>query len=249
MAPRFTIEERDRIRDRVLAMARADARIVGGAVVGSMSIGPGDEWSDLDLTFGLAPGVAPRQILDGWTPVLAAELGAVHLVDVPFRTSLYRVFLMPGRLQVDLSFTPGEDFGATSPRFRLLFGRAIEKPHVAPPAPRDLFGLGVLYALHARTCLARGRLWQAEYMVRTVRDHALELACVARGLPAREGRGLDDLPPEVAAAYADCLVLAIDAQERDRALGRSIAALLREGGAAGDLPAATESALRELASG
>ena len=51
----FTVEERNRIRDRILEMAKSDERVVAGAVVGSLATGEGDRWSDLDLTFGVSP--------------------------------------------------------------------------------------------------------------------------------------------------------------------------------------------------
>ncbi len=49
----FTLEERNRVRDRILEMAREDPRIVAGALVGSTASGC-DRWSDIDLTFGLS---------------------------------------------------------------------------------------------------------------------------------------------------------------------------------------------------
>ena len=51
----FTVDERNRIRDRILEVAHSDDRIVAGAVVGSLATDEGDRWSDLDLTFGVTP--------------------------------------------------------------------------------------------------------------------------------------------------------------------------------------------------
>jgi hypothetical protein len=44
----FTAGYRDQIRYRVLELARADPRVTGGALTGSMAHGGGDEWSDID---------------------------------------------------------------------------------------------------------------------------------------------------------------------------------------------------------
>lgn len=120
----FSISDRDLVRDRVLELAASDARVVAGAVVGSQAQGEGDRWSDLDLTFAVADGVPLRDALEDWTRALAGEFGAAHLFDLPSGPSIYRVFLLPGCLQFDLSFTPAAQFGATGPRFRLLFGSA-----------------------------------------------------------------------------------------------------------------------------
>ena len=53
----FSIDDRNRIRDRVLQLADSDARVVAGAVVGSLALTEGDRWSDLDLTFAVADSV------------------------------------------------------------------------------------------------------------------------------------------------------------------------------------------------
>ena len=123
-------------------------------------------------------------VLEDWTRFLAAEFDAVQLFDLPAGASIYRVFLLPGCLQFDLSFTPAAQFGSLGPKFKLLFGRAVDKPPPAPPSPQMLFGYAVHHALRARFCIERGRFWQAEYWISGVRDYALHLACRRRGLPA-----------------------------------------------------------------
>jgi hypothetical protein len=239
--PLFTVAERDHVRERVLALAASDPRVVAGAVVGSLALDAGDRWSDLDLTFAVVEGVPVRTILDEWTRTLAAELDAVTLFDLPAGASLYRVLLLPGCLQFDLSFTPAPAFGATGPKFRLLFGEAVKKPFTPPPDAHELFGYAVHHALRARFCAARGRVWQAEYWQSAVRDYALHLACLRRGLPANHGRGFDDLPAEVRAAFQGALARALDPDELLRALAAAIAGLLRE---AKDMPELAASVAR-----
>src|SRR5256885_8866251 len=157
----FREEDRERIQKRVLEMAAEDARVVGGAVVGSLAVSDGDRWSDLDLTFAVADDAPVAEVLEDWTDKLADEVDAVRLFDLPSGTSIYRVFLLPGCLQFDLSFTPASSFGATGPKFKLLFGSAVTRPQAMPPAARDLFGYAVHHALRARICIERGRYWQA----------------------------------------------------------------------------------------
>src|SRR6185295_18439905 len=147
-----------------------------------------------------------------WTRTLVEDLGAVHLADLERDPTTYRVFLLPDALQFDLSMTPAAQFRPAGPRFRLLFGETapddseVPTPRApgnlfisTPSVPHDLFGWGVIYALHARACIERGRVWQAEHYVGAVRDHALSLACLRQGLPAVQARGYDDLPPETLA--------------------------------------------------
>ena len=242
----FTVHQRDRIRDRILAMARADRRIVAGAMIGSAAHGPGDRWSDLDLGFGVREGASPEDVLADWTPRLERECGAVHLFDLPSGAAIYRVFLFPGGLQVDLSFAPAGQFGARGPKFRLLFGTAVEQPRVEPPSASHLFGLGVHHALRARFCVERGRLWQAQHWIGEMREIGLTLACRRRGLPAAQGRGYDDLPAEVVRPFTDTLVRSPDRAELLRALRAAIDGLLREGDEARELASRVESQLREL---
>ncbi|HJW50161.1 MAG TPA: hypothetical protein VJ726_12155, partial [Candidatus Limnocylindria bacterium] len=64
---------------------------------------------------------------------------------------------------------------------------------------------------------ARGRLWQAEYMVSAMRDQALALACLRHGEDAREGRGLDMLPAEVRDRFASALMRDLTVDEIGRA--------------------------------
>ena len=244
----FTVEERDRIRDRILAMARADPRIVAGAEIGSLARGPGDRWSDLDLGFGVGDGATPAGVLADWTPRLEREAEAVHLFDLASGAAVYRVFLFPGVLQVDLSFAPAAAFGARGPKFRLLFGGAVEHPRAEPASAQHLFGLGVHHAVRARFCIERDRLWQAQHWISEVRELGLSLACRRRGLEIAQGRGYDELPAEVLKAFEGTLVRSLDRAELLRALGRAIDGLLREADEARALALKVESALRGLTS-
>src|SRR5689334_6178674 len=128
----FSVEDRDRVRDRVLRLAREDKRVCAGAIVGSLALGQEDRWSDIDLTFAVADDSSLNDVLEDWTKVVVGEFGAAQLFDLPSGASVYRVFLLPGSLQFDLSFTPASQFGAIGPKFKLLFGSAVPKPQVEP---------------------------------------------------------------------------------------------------------------------
>ena len=98
-----------------------------------------------------------------------------------------------------------------------------------PAVPHDAFGWGVIYALHARACIERGRVWQAEHYVAAVRDHALSLACLREGVPAVHARGYDDLSAETLARFEGTHVGGLDPGALRAALGASVVALMREG--------------------
>jgi hypothetical protein len=244
----FSILDRDRARDHVLDLAKADARVVAGAVVGSLALGEGDRWSDLDLTFGVADGVPLASVLDDFTADVVQHFGAVPLFDLPSGPTIFRVFLFPGCLQFDISFTPASEFGAVGPTFRLLFGSAgTARPAPLPHAPQ-LFGYAVHHALRARFCIERGRYWQAEYWTSAVRDYALSLACLRRGLPASYGRGVDELPQNLRDDALGAICRSLKSDELLRALGQSVDLLLAEAGDVPEVARAVEPQLRQLTS-
>src|SRR5204863_6643819 len=166
----FTVEQRDALCERVLRVAEEDERVVAGAAVGSLAVDGGDRFSDLDLTFGIADDVPVAEVLDDWTRTLIGEREAVHLAALERDPTIYRVFLLPEALQFDLSLTPAAQFRPGGPRFRLLFGEPASEPTVTTPrvagslfiptpaVPHDAFGWVVIYALHARACIERGRV-------------------------------------------------------------------------------------------
>jgi hypothetical protein len=227
----FTVEERDALREHLLRLAEEDERVVAGAAVGSLAVDGGDRFSDLDLTFGIADRVPVADVLNDWTRTLVDELDAVHLADLERGPTIYRVFLLPEALQFDLSMTPAAQFRPAGPRFRLLFGEtaAGDSEASTPPLARELFGWGVIYALHARACIERGRVWQAEHYVGAVRDHALSLACLRKGLPAVQARGYDDLPAEILARFEATHVGAVEPGALRAALAACVLALMRAG--------------------
>ncbi|MDQ3878260.1 MAG: nucleotidyltransferase domain-containing protein [Actinomycetota bacterium] len=218
----FTVAERERVSEHVLAMAERDERVVAAAVVGSLALGGGDQWSDVDLTFAVADDVDLDDVLADWTQEISRELDGAHLFDLAAGGAIYRVFMMRECLQLDVSFTPASQFRPGSPRFRLIFGSAGEEKTPAPPAVMELVGWSVLWARHARVCLERGDLWQAVFCVNELRDNAMSLACIRHDLPARFGKGFDDLPQEVRAPFAECLPRSLEPEEIRRALATAV---------------------------
>ncbi len=224
----FSSTDRSALSNALVDSARNDPRITGAAVTGSAAVGGGDKWSDVDLAFGVASGTDRAQLIAAWTARMYEEHGAVHHTDIVAGPALFRVFLLANTLQVDLAFWPEADFGAIAPTFRLLFGTANERPRPPVPSFEGLVGMGWLYALHARSSIARGRAWQAEYMISGLRDQVLALACLRHDLPSVQGRGLDKLPADVLSALVPSLVRSLDPPELWRAFRAACDGLLLE---------------------
>ncbi|MET9794865.1 nucleotidyltransferase domain-containing protein [Nocardiopsis alba] len=193
----FTPTVRARLRGELIEAARADGEVVGAALVGSAATGREDAWSDIDLVLQVRSGVEPEEVADRWTVAFYERHGAAHHLDVVAGGVLYRVFLLASSLQVDVSFWPEDRFRATEPGFAVLFG---EPQPSSEPAGLDVsqeVGKAWLYALHSRSAIARGRMWQATMMLDHLRDQLLVLACLRHGLNPHHGREADRLPPSV----------------------------------------------------
>jgi len=225
----FTPAQRSALLEDLVAAAEADPRVVGAGLAGSSARGFTDEFSDIDLALSVtgARGDLDAVVAD-WTDRIHRDHGALTHLDVWAGATLFRVFLLPGTLQLDVAFWPAAEFGATGPNFRLLFGAEADRAPTPPPDVPALIGMGWLYALHARSSIARGKAWQAEYMISGMRDQVLALACVRHGVPAVQGRGIDDLPAAVTDPVAAGLVRSLDAGELRRAFAATSSARSEE---------------------
>ena len=241
----FTPEERADLVAALVASAESDRRVTGAALAGSSAHGFTDQWSDVDLALSVA--AEHEAVVEEWTSRIYREHGALTHLDVWAGGTLFRVFLLPGTLQLDVAFWRSAEFGATSPNFKLLFGLAQPKEHTPPPTAASLLGMGWLYALHARSSIARGRVWQAEYMISGMRDQVLALACLRHGVSAVQGRGVDLVPGEVISPVVAGLVRSLEPAELLRAFAATTAAFADEAARHDpDLAARIAEPLREL---
>ncbi len=224
----FTAEQRDHVRNYVLAMAQTDPRVSGGALIGSTAGGTGDNWSDIDITFGIAAGHAIETVIDDWTRILEREFGVLDHFDLHSGSSIYRVFLLPDGLEIDVSVTPEGDFAVYGPHFRTLFGSVQQLKATPPPDTRHIIGLSWHHVFHARSSIERNKPWRAEYWISEVRNHTIALACIRLGESSVHGRGVDKLPTTVTNPFADTLVRSLDEPELRRALAAVTLCLIAE---------------------
>lgn len=61
--PMFAPTDRATLRDALIATARDDPRLTGAALTGSSASGAEDEWSDIDLAFGVAAGADRDRVI------------------------------------------------------------------------------------------------------------------------------------------------------------------------------------------
>jgi hypothetical protein len=222
----FTVEERDRVRDQLLARAQADGTIVGAAFTGSHAAGESDRWSDTDLVLAVRGELTTA--VHRWTRWLCDEFDARHHWDLAAGSRIIRVFLLPGWLELDLTFAPEAEFGPRGPQWRTIFGQAQPLEPFADPDRDTLAGFIWHHALHARVCIERRRWWQAEHWISAIRDHTITLACLRLGYPAAYAKGSHLLPDDLTAPLEATLVHSLAEPELRRALSATINAVTDE---------------------
>ena len=213
------------VRDSVVDRATNDGRITSAALVGSLATDRADEWSDVDLTFGVE-GDSLDEVVADLTHWLREHHQATVLIDLPVDDTLYRVFLLPDSLQLDLSFTPGGKVRRASSRFQQLFGTHTLKGST-PVDLEDLAGWAVLHCMSSRTCIARGKRWQALHSVNELRNLVLNMHCAQAGLPIGFGRAFDELPSRILERFNDTVPASVEVTELARALRANIRELAR----------------------
>jgi hypothetical protein len=222
----LSVEERDQVRERLLELAEADPGVAAAAITGSDAAHEGDKWSDIDLALAIDDELP--EALERWTGLLSETFGVLHHWDLPRGSTIYRVFLLPGCLEVDIAFAPPAEFGPRGPTWRTVFGEAVEQAPDAPLRRDDLIGLAWHHLLHARACIGRGKPWQAEHWISALRDQLLALACLRLGHTTWYAKGADLLPPELTAALKPTLVCSLDETELRRALAAAAVAFSAE---------------------
>lgn len=194
----FTDQHRAAVREQLIQRARQDPRVSGAALVGSAARGESDRWSDIDLALRLTAGADRETTADDWTHWLRSILTVADTLDVRVGETLYRVFFSTDTLQIDLSFFPFEDFRATGGEaLKLLFGEARPPAPTTEPDWQMMVRWSWLYALHARSAIARRRHLQADVMLGELRAQVIALACARAGLPTHQGRGAHHLLSEI----------------------------------------------------
>lgn len=219
---------REALRQELVALLAADPRVSGVAVTGSVARDDEDAWSDVDLACGVGDAADVEPVLERVVAHLRERHGAVDVLPLPFGSTVFRVVLLPNGLQVDVSASPAADFGPRGPAFRLVTGEAADTAAWPVPHAGQVVGTAWLHALHVRSSLARGLVWQTRHMLEEMREQVVQLACLRHGVPPVQGRGVDRLPAEVLAVLEETLVADVSREGLLAGFGAVTEALLAE---------------------
>jgi hypothetical protein len=224
------VGRREDLRAAMIERAQADRRITGAAITGSAASGRQDGWSDIDLFFGVAAGVALEAVLADWSDFVYRDLGGLHHFDLHAADStIYRAFVLADLLEIDLAFAPAPHFGPRGTGvFNVVFGDAVERRPSPSLDIAHLIGLSWHHVLHARNAIERGAVWEAEYWVSALRGQTIALACHRLGLPTHYAKGADELPVTLRSQLEATLVCRLDSGELRRAHQAATRAFLTE---------------------
>ena len=222
----FAVQERDLIRQHLLHLAEQDPAVLAAAITGSHATDDEDRWSDIDLAFAVSEPL--DVVMRRWTHQMYQDFAAVHHWDLASGSAIYRVFLLPHCLEVDLAFSPQAEFGPRGPSWRLIFGQSTPPQVTTPSGHDEMAGLAWHHALHARVSIERGRYWQAEHWISALRTQTIALACRRLGHATSYAKGAHLLPADITGSLETTLVRSLDDTELRRALSAAATALIAE---------------------
>jgi predicted nucleotidyltransferase len=223
----FTEEFRREVYESILNQSREDPSIISAAIIGSAAAGTKDRWSDIDLTFELTAGIKPGEVLSKWTNYLSEKFAGEMLLDLWLEETVYRVFLLPAYLQVDLSFSPNGKFYAVGPHFKLLYGQISEHRQI-PELDADLYRSWIVHHLiRSYFCIQRNKLWQAHFWMNESRNYIMDLECNRNGFGSSHGRSYHLLNQELKAELEETLISKFSIGELSRKLQNLIQLFLK----------------------
>ena len=198
----------------------ADERVIGFQRVGSGVGDAGDRHADVDYAVVIERRAVPREVARDAAGRMEERLPVVARYDVPFDELRIASLLLENALEVDLIV--GHDHALA--RF---FPERPRPGGDATARGRQLVEFVWHDVTHAATALVRGQLWRSLYYVERVRDAAIELAALQRGLDATHFREVDELPDDDLAPLVQALVSRLERPELAAALRAATVAFFR----------------------
>ena len=225
----YTIEYRKHTLDRLTAELLKDRRIAGAVLVGSGSFGFKDRYSDIDLAVLVGDeGKLDEVYVDWWGRVHAAFPVIDAWKEKPRR--LYG-FLLDRFLELDIGFQGPTGLYERKPEWRVLFDKRGNIPSLMKPRPKLTEDQAAAHdkrmqdswyhVLHCVNSIQRGQPLRASFFVAFLRDEAILMAGLNRGLRTDTRSyfaDADKLPEDVKARILDCFSASMEPAELLRAL-------------------------------
>jgi predicted nucleotidyltransferase len=236
----FTSEARRKTLDLVVDALKEDQRIAGVLIVGSGAVGFDDDYSDIDLCV-VCPDDQTLSIYQDWRERFEKLLPIIGCSPVTYgpNSHLYAL-LLDGFLELDAGFISLGSLAAKRERWKVAFDRSgkiasimtasWESRKPIDPEREYLPRVSGIWhhVLHVGSALRRGQPWKALHYLETIRNRAIELAALRRGLDIGHFREADGLPEELLAELRKTMPTRVEDSEIIRALGCAIDCFFRE---------------------
>jgi hypothetical protein len=195
----FNSEYRKNTLSLVYEALKKDGRIIGALLVGSGAVGFRDEYSDLDLAVVVEEDTVDVVYQEWEAKIiqLAPVIGhfkepSIHLLG----------FLLDGFLEFDISFQSASGLYAHTPHWRILFDKqgniaSLMKPR--EPESRELkadhekrTSESWYWVIHCISSIERRQPLRSTFFIDTLRNEAIYMAGLNRGLRTGTESFLDD---------------------------------------------------------
>jgi len=225
----YNAEYRDRVLDKITEALMGDERIAGAVLVGSGATGFKDRYSDVDLAVLVGDEAKVEEIYGDWWGRLHTLLQVVDAFKEP-SSHLYGL-LLDRFMELDISFQGESGLFERKPNWRVLFDRRGVIPKLMKPrvklavdqvaAHEKRMQDSWYYVLHSVNSIQRGQPLRASFFIRWLRDEAVLMAGLSRGLNTSAGSYFaetDRLPEEVKKRIVDAFPVSMEPAELLRAL-------------------------------
>lgn len=228
----YTEEERQNALDRILRLATEDDGMVGCILVGSGSWGFTDQYSDLDLCLVVNDQADIEAVSGEWLTTVRSSLPVVtHFRANPAQDMVLYGFFLESFLEVNLCLLRPRDLEARKGNWKVLLdGLGDLDQRMADSWAQKSSEAGVRdyylgriaaiwhYVLHAFVALKREHLWQALSDVVEIRNQAISLHGLRKGLVVKRNRDAHKMDPGFLRSLEGSLVGAIAREELQAAL-------------------------------
>ena len=232
---------RGKVLDELTAALMGDERIAGAVLIGSGAAGFKDRYSDIDLAVLVGDEAKVDEVYSDWWSRIHALFPIIDAFKEQPR-HLYG-FLLNHFLELDVGFQGAAGLYERKPRWRILFDRHGMIPSLMKPREKPTVDQAVAhekrmqdswyYVLHSVNSIQRGQPLRASFFIATLRDEAVMMAGLSRGLRTGVDSYFEDadlLPEEVRRRIGEAFPRNLDPAELFRALKATVDVYYGEAG-------------------
>lgn len=225
---RYTREDKEKIKQKILEIAKGHGEVCGVILVGSSANNKGDEYSDLDISIVVSEEGKTEEVWKKINAEVKTALKLVFLYENTYAENNYlSVTFMENFLEVDLGVISLDLLEARRPDWEIIFdrdGSVLKKMQETSNPESDkikfdeeFINVNLTHALyHTRNflvALRRGRLFRAMKEIEDFRNNLIDLVGDQEGLATKHYREVDKFAEDTKVDLAKCYAKSIDEKE------------------------------------